>query len=157
MRFLKIVFDWAETFDFSTLSRMLSQRWNHFLICFASDEMHSLYAQPAMKFVPRMLRIFWMMFLSIRKNWLLVCPACVEIGYSLAEHARKLVTLWLSIRKNWLLVGWACMEIGYSLAERVRKLVTLWLSIRGNSLLIGYPPVSCPTSHVSLDSWENIL
>ncbi len=48
-RFLKIVFDSAETFK-------------HFLVCSASDEMHSAYAQPAMKFVPRMLSIFWMMF-----------------------------------------------------------------------------------------------
>ncbi len=43
-RFLKIVLDSAEIFDFK-----------HFRICSASDEIHSAYAQPAMKFVPRML------------------------------------------------------------------------------------------------------
>ncbi len=51
--------------------------------------------------------------LSKRKNWLLVGLACVEIGYSLAEHTRKLVTLWLSIGRNWLLVGWAYAEIHF--------------------------------------------
>ena len=49
--------------------------------------------------------------LSMRENWLLVGWACMEISYSLAEHARKLVTLWLSMRENWLLVGWAYEEI----------------------------------------------
>ncbi len=49
--------------------------------------------------------------LSMWENCLLVGWACVEIGYSLAKHARKLVTLWLSIRGNWLLVYWAYAEI----------------------------------------------
>ncbi len=99
---------------------MLSQRWNYFLVWSANDEMRSSYAQPAMKFVPGMLSIFWMMFLkwvviplmlSMRENWLLLGWACLEIGYSLAEHLRKLD--WLSIRGNWLLVGWAYAEIHF--------------------------------------------
>ncbi len=51
--------------------------------------------------------------LSKRENWLLVGWVCMEIDYSLAEHARKLVTLWLSISGNWLLVGWAYAEIHF--------------------------------------------
>ncbi len=38
---------------------------------------------------------------SMSKNWLLVSWACAKLhGYSLAEHAQKLVTCWLSIREN---------------------------------------------------------
>ncbi len=92
---------------------MLSQRWNHFLVCSASDEMCSAYEQPGMRYVPRMLSIFWMMFLK----WVVIS--------SHAEHARKLVTHWLSTRGNWSLIGWACTEIGYSLTEHTQKLVTL--------------------------------
>jgi len=44
--FLNIVFDSAEIFDFK-----------HFCVCSASDEIHSAYAQPAMKFVLRMLSV----------------------------------------------------------------------------------------------------
>jgi hypothetical protein len=47
----------------------------------------------------------------MRKNWWLVSWACSEIGYSLAEHARKLVTRWLSMRENWLLASWAYEKI----------------------------------------------
>ncbi len=99
---------------------MLSQRWNYFLVCSASDEMRSAYVQPAMKFVQCMKSIIWMMFLKWvvissyaehAQNLLLVGWACVKIGYSLAEHEWKLVTLWLSIPENWLLVGWAYAEI----------------------------------------------
>jgi hypothetical protein len=103
---------------------MLSQRWNHFLVWSANNEMRSSYAQPGMKFVQRMLSIFWMMFLK----WVVIS--------SYAEHARKLVTRWLSMHGNWLLVGWAWAGIGYSLAGHKRKLVTRWLSIRGNSFLL---------------------
>jgi hypothetical protein len=87
---------------------MLSQRWNHFRVCSASNEMRSAYAQPAMKFVQQMLSIFWMMFLKR-----------VVIS-SNAEHARKLVTRWLSMRGNWLLAGWACAEIGYSTTQKYK-------------------------------------
>ncbi len=46
---------------------MLTQRWNHFLVCSASDEIVSSYAEPVMKYIPRMLSIFWM--LSMCENW----------------------------------------------------------------------------------------
>ncbi len=123
---------------------MFSQRWNHFLVCSASDEMLSVYAQPMMKFVPRMLSIFWMMFLK----WVVIS--------SYAENS------WLSMRGNWLLVGLACAETGYSLAGHTQKLVTRWLSIQENSVLLVlnhvFPlssvplspfPVPCLTSFVS--------
>ncbi len=84
-RILKIIFDSAEIFDFL---HILSQRCNHFLVYSASDEIRSSYAQPAMKFVPRMLSIFSMMVLK----WVAISPY--------AEHARKLVTHWLSMREN---------------------------------------------------------
>jgi hypothetical protein len=45
-RFLKIVFDSAEIFDFK-----------HFRACSACDEIGSQYAQHAMKLVPRMLSV----------------------------------------------------------------------------------------------------
>ncbi len=125
-RFLTIIFDWPR---YST--------YKHFGACSASDEIISLFAQPAMKSFPRMLSqrwnafhecsaideirtipcvhsIFWMMFL---KRVVISCYA---------EHAPKLVIRWLSMHGNWLLV------------DHVRKLVTLWLSIRGNLLLIGW-------------------
>ncbi len=56
---------------------MLSQRWNHFLVCSASDEMHSAYAQRVLNDVLK---------------WVVIS--------SYAEHAWKLVTLWLSIGGN---------------------------------------------------------
>jgi hypothetical protein len=63
-RFLKIVFDSAEIFDFYTFPRMVSRRWNCFLVCSPSYEIRSAYAQPAMKFVPCMLSIFSMTILK---------------------------------------------------------------------------------------------
>jgi hypothetical protein len=67
-RFLKIVFDSAEIFDFLTFPRMLSQCINQFHVCSASDKIRSAHAQPAnkirfahaqpaIKFVPRMLSV----------------------------------------------------------------------------------------------------
>ncbi len=50
--------------------------------------------------------------LSMRESLLLVGWACLEIGYSMAEHAQKWVTL-----------GWVYAEIGYSLAEHTQKFV----------------------------------
>ena len=87
MRCLKIIFD-----------------SNRVHVCSASDEMCSVYAQIALKFVLRMLSIFSMMILI----WVVIFPY--------AEHAQKLVTRGLSMRENWLLVGCACAKIGYSLA-----------------------------------------
>ncbi len=108
-RLLNIVFDSAEIFNFQAFHSMLSQRWNHFCICSGNDEMQSAHTQPAMKFVPRMLSIFWMMILK----WVVISHY--------AEHARKLITRWLSM-----------CEIGCSLAENARKLVTRWLSLHEN-------------------------
>jgi hypothetical protein len=91
--------------------RMLSQRWNAFRVCSASDEICSAYAQHILNDVFEMgsdFLLYW---------------ACAIIGYLLAEHAWKLVTRWLSMRRNWLLFGWASAEIGYSLAEHTRKFV----------------------------------
>ncbi len=107
-RFLKIVFNLAEIFDFYTFPRKLKQRWNRFRVCWVSDEICSVYDQSAMKFVPHMLNIFWMMILkwcviSMRENWLLI-----------REHARKMVTL-----------DWACMKIEI-LAKIERKDSTLF-------------------------------
>ncbi len=86
---------------------MLSQRWNAFRIWTARDEIHSAYAQNILNYVFEMGSHF------------LLCWACGKIGYSLAEHAWKLVTHWLSMHGNWLLFDWAYTEIGYSLAERM--------------------------------------
>jgi hypothetical protein len=72
----------------------------------------------------------------MREIWLLVGWSW-KIGYSLGEHARKLVTRWLTMHKNWLLVGLSCAKIGFSLAEDARKLITRWLIMRENWLLIG--------------------
>ncbi len=90
---------------------MLSQRWHHFIVCSASNEIRSAYAQ----------HIFNDVF-EMGSNFLL-CLACAKIVYLLAKHAWKLVTCWLSMRENWLLFGWAHAEIGYSLAEHTRKFV----------------------------------
>ncbi len=49
--------------------------------------------------------------LNMRENWLLVSWERAKIGYSLAGHARKLVTRWLRLRGNWLLVSWAFEKI----------------------------------------------
>ncbi len=82
----------------------------------ASDEIVSAFAQPAMKFVPRMLSLFWMMVLK----WVVITPH--------ADHVRKLATRLLSMRKNGLLVGRACMKIGYSLAQQSYKKISYSLA-----------------------------
>ncbi len=114
---------------YSTLNsfpRMLSQRWNCFLVCPVNNEICSAYVQHILN-------------VNFEMGWdFPLCWGCTKIGNSLAEHARKLVTHWLSIRENWLLFGWGCTKIGYSLAEHARKLVTRWLSMHTNWLLIGW-------------------
>jgi len=52
----------------------------------------------------------WFPFM-LCKYWLLFGWAWAKVGYSLAEHARKLVTHWLSMRKYWLFAGWAFAKI----------------------------------------------
>jgi hypothetical protein len=77
-RFLKIVRDSAEIFNFSTFPRRLSQHLNHFCVCSASDEIRSAHAQPAKKFVPRML--------SQQKNLFRACSASDKIFSAYAQH-----------------------------------------------------------------------
>ncbi len=99
--------------------RLRYPTFKHFCVCSASIEIMSAYAKPAMKFISRMLSIFWMMIL----NWAVICPS--------AEHARKEVTswlhaqilaaCWLSMHKNWLLVGCAFAKFFYSLAEHTQN------------------------------------
>ena len=83
-RFLKIVFDSAEIFDFQTFPHMLSQRRNPFRECSASDKIRSAYAQPEIKFVPRMFSI------NLHVKTVHILP--------LAEHARKFVPCMLSVQ-----------------------------------------------------------
>jgi hypothetical protein len=59
---------------------LFSQRWNPFRVCSASDEIRSAYAQHILNDESEM------------GCDLLFCWAYAEIGYSLAEHTRKLVT-----------------------------------------------------------------
>ncbi len=108
---------------------MLSQRWNAFRVCSASDEIRSAYGQHILNDVFEMGSNFLLC-------WALIGWACVEIGYLLAKHARKLVTLWLSLYGNWLLVGWAYAEI---------RFYWYWTMFFPLSPF----PVPCLTSHVS--------
>ncbi len=102
-RFLKIVFDSAEIFDFSTFPRMLSMQWNRFQVCSACDEISSPYAQYAIKFVPRMLSID--------------CTCNNVHILQLAEHARKFVPSMLSMRWNQFRVCSACDKIVSAYAQ----------------------------------------
>ncbi len=70
--------------------RMQSQRWNLFCICSASDEICSAFAQ-------HILNVDFEMGWDFPLYW-----ACAKIGYSVAEHAWKLVTHLLSMCENWL-------------------------------------------------------
>ncbi len=128
---------------------MLSQRWNAFRVCSASDKIHSAYAQPILNDDSEM------------GCDMPLCWAYAEIGSSLAEHTRKLVTRWLSIRGNWLIVCWACAEIGYLIAEHMRKLVeTMLFPVNCSPVPFSRPlpkvlyflcslsPILCSLSHV---------
>jgi hypothetical protein len=83
-RFLKILFDSAEIFDFSMFSRMFSMLGNWFPVCSACDEISSPYAQCMIKFVPRMISMD--------------CTCKNVHILPLAEHARKFVPSMLSMR-----------------------------------------------------------
>ncbi len=83
--------------------------FKHFRVCSASDEIHSAYAQPAIKFVPRMLsmdlhvktvhilplaeiaRKFVPRMLSVRWNRFLVCSECDKIVSAYAQHAHAII------------------------------------------------------------------
>ncbi len=69
-----------------TFLLMLRQQWNIFRVCSASDEIHSACSA-----------YFW--FWNVCDFPL--CSACMNIGYSLSEHA------W-----NRLLIGWTFAKIG---------------------------------------------
>jgi hypothetical protein len=107
--------------------------FNNFRAWTASNEIHSTYAQRAMKQIPRLLNQRWNSFrvcsayfewwfwnglwlplmLRMREIWLLVDWTCAKIGYLLAEQVRMC--------EKWLFVGWACAKIVYSVAEHTRK------------------------------------
>jgi hypothetical protein len=108
-RFLKIVFELAEIFDFWTFPRMLSMRWNQFLVCSACDEIRSAHAQCAIKFVPRMLSID--------------CTFKTVHILPLAEHARKFVPRMLSVRWNRFLVCSACDKIVSAYAQHAHTII----------------------------------
>ncbi len=132
-RYLKIIFDFATIFNFK-----------YFRAGWLCAKIVSAFAQAAMKFVLRMLSLFWMMVLKL-----------VVIS-TYVEHVGKLVTRCLSMHKNWLLVCRACAKIGCLLAEHARKLVTRQLSICENhfntlricfhsfSFVPSIPPFLCP-------------
>ncbi len=74
-RFLKIICDSAEIFDFKTFPHMLSKRWNRFRVCSASDEIVSGLGQHAFG-----------------------CPCKNATILTLAEHTQKFVRSRLSVR-----------------------------------------------------------
>ena len=71
--------------------------FKHFCACSASDEIHSRFAQPRMKFVPRMISID--------------CTCKTVHILPLAEHARKFVPRMLSVRWNSFRVCSVCEKI----------------------------------------------
>ncbi len=79
--------------------------------CSASDEIHSAYAQPAMKFVPRMLSM------DLHVKTVHILP--------LAEHARKFVPRMLSVRWKRFLVCSVCDKIVSTYAQHAHA---IWLS-----------------------------
>jgi hypothetical protein len=74
---------------------MLGQRWNPFRVCSAIDEIHSAYAQPAMKFVRRMLSVRW------------ICSAYAQ------QYTCK--------NCSHFTAGWACAKIRSSYAQCTMK------------------------------------
>ncbi len=117
---------------------MLRLRWNMFCVSSASDKICFVSAQHILN-------------VNFEMGWdFPFCWTCANIGYSLAEHAWKLVSGWLSTCKNWLLVGWACAKVGYSLAEHTQKSFQCTKCI---SSLIPFHPFLCPL----FESLSNVL
>jgi hypothetical protein len=100
---------------------MLSQRWNCFLVCSASDEnmfrVCSASHEICSAYAQHILNVNIEMGYDFPLGW-----ACSKIVYSLAEHARKicymlaehawkLVIRLLSMRENWLLASLAYAKI----------------------------------------------
>ncbi len=77
-----------------------------------------------------------------------LCWAYAKTGYSLAEHAQRLLSRWLSMLENWLLIGWAELICWLS----------IWNHVHFQSFSSGHPllcsllpslsSVLCPLSHV---------
>jgi hypothetical protein len=84
---------------------MLSMRWNRFPVCSACYEISSLYAQCAIKFVPRMLS----------KD----CTCKNVHILPLAEHPRKFIPRMLSMRWNQFRVCSACDKIVSAYAQQI--------------------------------------
>ncbi len=108
-RFWKIVFDSAEIFDFSTFSRMLSQRWNPFRVYSAGNETRYAYAQCAMKFVLRMLSM------DVHVKTVHILP--------LAEHERKFVPRMLSVRWIRFRVCSVCNKVVSTYAQHAHAII----------------------------------
>ena len=86
---------------------MLSQLWNPFRVCSASDKIRSAYAQCAMKFIPRSMDLhvktvqilplaehawkFVPRMLSVRWNRFLVCSVWDKIVSTYAQHAHAII------------------------------------------------------------------
>jgi hypothetical protein len=133
-RFLKIVFDSAEIFNFLTFPCMLSQRLNHFRICSASDEIRAAHAQAAMKFVLRMLSQLWNLFRTCSAyfrmmffKWVLV-SSCINVETvkmsSHTEHMQKFVRCSV------------CDDSVFTYAQCAIKLISRMLSVRLNSFRV---------------------
>jgi len=123
-------------------------------------------AKPAMKWFPLLLSQRWISFRvlfifndgfkmgcnfpliscwpSMRKNWLLVSWACAKLhGYSLAEHAQKLVTCWLSIRE--------IISVQHNILRVPCVLFPLSpVPLSPSPIPCFMSPVLCPLSYVSL-------
>ena len=90
---------------------MLSMRWNQFLVYSACDEIHSAYAQCAIKFVPRML---------------IIDSTCKTVhNLPLAEHAWKFVPRMLSVRWNRFLVG--CARFASKNFSLISEIKRIWI------------------------------
>ncbi len=132
-RYLKIIFDFAMIFNVK-----------YFRVGWLCAKILSALTQAAMKFVLRMLSLFWMMVLKL-----------VVIS-TYVEHVGKLVTRWLSMHKNWLLPSLSnvlCALSQVSALSAFPCLMSLFLvfcALCSVSRLCVLTPVGCPQSYVSV-------
>ncbi len=95
---------------------------------------------------------------SMPENWLLVGWACTNIGDSLAERTRKLVTHWLSggwklvtrwqsLFVSWLLASWAYAKIFLALHVYFQSFPTL-SPVTHSSVPLSCPCLTSPLYHV---------
>jgi hypothetical protein len=87
----------------------LNMRWNRFPVCSPCDEISSLYAQCAIKFVPSMLSM------DCTCKYVHILP--------LAEHARKFVPSMLSMRWNRFRVCSVCDKIISAYAQHTHAII----------------------------------